>query len=99
MAAYLIANIEVTDPAAYEEYRKRVPATIAAHGGRYLSRGGAVRVLEGDFAPKRFVILEFPDVAAIERWYDCPEYRPLREIRARASKGSLWVVEGVPTTP
>ena len=57
MAAYLFANIEVTDADGYDEYRKRVPATIAAFGGRYLTRAGATEVLEGDWAPKRMVIL------------------------------------------
>jgi uncharacterized protein (DUF1330 family) len=95
VATYLIANIEVTDPVLYEEYRKVVPASIARFGGRFLCRGGAVQVLEGDFAPKRVVVLEFPDVAAIKRWYESPEYRPLLEMRQRASKGSLFIVEGV----
>ena len=95
MTAYVVASIEITDPAAYEGYRKGVPATISAHGGRYVCRGGAVHVLEGDFDPKRFVILEFPDVAAAQRWYDSPEYRPLRELRQRTSKGQLFIVEGL----
>jgi uncharacterized protein (DUF1330 family) len=95
VATYLIANIEITDPALYEEYRKVVPASIARFGGRFLCRGGAVRVLEGDFVPKRVVVLEFPDAAAIKGWYESPEYRPLLEMRQRASKGSLFIVEGV----
>jgi uncharacterized protein (DUF1330 family) len=95
MAAYLIANVEVTDPERYEEYRKVVPATIAKFGGRYLARGGAVEVLEGDIAPRRVVVLEFPDAAAIKRWYASPEYQHILELRHRASKGSLFIVEGV----
>jgi uncharacterized protein (DUF1330 family) len=95
MPAYVVGSVEITDPAGYEEYRKHVPATIAAHGGRYLTRGAAIEVLEGDWAPKRFVILEFPDMARLKAWYDSPEYRPLREIRARTSKSSLFVVEGL----
>jgi uncharacterized protein (DUF1330 family) len=95
MAAYLIANIEVLDPVMYEEYRKRVTATIAAHGGRYLTRGGAVDVLEGQFDVKRFVIVEFPSVAALRGWYASPEYQPLLQLRQRASKGALMVVEGL----
>jgi uncharacterized protein (DUF1330 family) len=95
MPAYVVGNVEITDPAGYEEYRKRVPATIAAHGGRYLTRAGAMEVLEGDWAPKRFVILEFPDMARLKAWYDSPEYRPLREIRARTAKSSLFAVEGI----
>ena len=67
MPAYLIANVEVTDPVGYEEYRRLAPAAIAAHGGRYLARGGgATTVLEGEFTPHRLVILEFPDMARLK---------------------------------
>jgi len=95
MAAYVIADVEVTDPAGYDEYRKGVPATIAAHGGRYLARGGAVQVLEGDWIPRRAVILEFPSLERARAWYDSPEYRPLREMRARASDSRLVIIDGV----
>jgi len=95
MPAYVIADVEVTDPATYEEYRKGVPATIAAHGGRYVARGGAVEVLEGDWIPRRAVILEFPSVERIKAWYDSPEYRPLRELRKRASNSRLVIIEGI----
>lgn len=95
MSAYLVANVEVTDPAGYEEYKKQAPATIASHGGRYLTRGGASEVLEGDWAPKRVVILEFANMAQLKTWYDSPEYRPLRQIRQRTTKSSVVVVEGL----
>ena len=65
MPAYLYATLDVTDPAAYEQYRQKVPALIAAHGGRYLVRGGATEVLEGNAQPLRQVILEFPDMAKL----------------------------------
>lgn len=94
MSAYVIANVEVTDPAAYEEYKKGVPATIAAYGGRYLTRGGAAETLEGDWSPRRVVILEFPDMARLKAWHASPEYRPLRAIRERAAKSVLVAVEG-----
>ncbi len=95
MAAYLYGNLEVTDPALYEQYRTQVPAMIAAHGGRYLARGGAVNVLEGDVIAQRQVILEFSDMAALKRFYDSPEYAPLKALRHRAARGSLVAVEGV----
>jgi len=95
MAAYLIANVEVTDPVAYEEYRRLAPAAIAAHGGRYLARGGATAVLEGEFAAHRLVILEFPDMARLRAFYDSPEYRPLLAIRQRTSHSTLTAIEGV----
>jgi len=94
MAAYLIANIDVVDPALYEEYRKGVGATIAAHGGRFLARGGPIEVLEGDFDAKRVVVVEFPDAAALRAWYASAEYQPLLRLRQRASRGMLMIVEG-----
>ena len=95
MAAYIYANVEVTDPVIYEEYRQKVPAMIAAHGGHYLVRGGAVEVLEGDIAPARQVIIEFPDMAALKGFYDSPEYTQLKAVRQRASKGSLIAIQGL----
>jgi uncharacterized protein (DUF1330 family) len=95
MAAYVIANIEVTDAAAYERYRKDVPATIERYGGRFLVRGGAVEALEGQFAPKRIVVLEFPSVERAKAWWNSAEYRPLLALRQSASRGDLFVVEGV----
>ena len=95
MAAYLVANIEVSDPAAFEEYRKRVPATIAAHGGRYLCRGGAVEMLEGEFDAKRIVVLEFPSVAAARAWYASPDYQELLRLREQAANTMLMMIEGL----
>jgi len=95
MTAYLIADIEVTDPVGYEEYKKRVPAVVAAHGGRYLARGGATDVLEGTWRPKRSAIIEFPSLASLKAFWDSPEYRPLRALRERAAKSNLVVIEGL----
>ena len=95
MAAYVIANVEVTDAVTYERYRKDVPATIEQYGGRFLVRGGAASALEGDFQPKRIVVLEFPSVERAQAWWDSPEYRPLRALRQSASRGDLFVVAGV----
>ena len=95
MPAYLFADVEVTDPAGYEQYRQRVSATIEAFGGRYLVRGGATEVLEGDWKPKRLVILEFVDMARLKAWYESPEYRPLIELRQRTTTSTLVAVEGV----
>ncbi len=95
MATYVIADIEVLDSAGYEEYRKQVPATIAAHGGRYLARGGATEVLEGDWSPKRCAILEFPDVAHVKAWWSSPEYVRLRAIRERTTRSHLIVTQGL----
>ena len=95
MAAYIYANVEVTDLAAYETYRAEVPALIAAHGGRYLVRGGAVTVLEGSGVPQRQVILEFPDMARLQAFYRSADYQRLIAVRQGASIGTLFAIEGV----
>jgi uncharacterized protein (DUF1330 family) len=95
MAAYIFASVEITDPAAYEDYRRRVPAIIAAYGGRYLARGGAVERLEGDAPLNRLVILEFPDMARLKAFYNSAEYQPLLAIRKRAARSNLLAIEGV----
>ena len=94
MPAYLIANIEVTDPEGFERYRAAVPALIAAHGGRYLVRGGAQTVLEGALPLKRLVILEFPSVEAAQRFYDSPDYAPLLKLRLDSTRSDAVIVEG-----
>lgn len=99
MPAYIFANIEITDPAAFEDYRQRVPAVIAAHGGRYLVRGGAVKRLEGDMVANRLVLLEFPDMARLEAFYNSPEYQSLLALRNRAAKSNLLAIEGVLSSP
>jgi uncharacterized protein (DUF1330 family) len=95
MAAYVIADIEVIDSAGFAEYQQKVPATIAAYGGRYLVRGGAAEVLEGNGSPKRCVVLEFPNMAQFKSWYASPEYLPLIAIRERTAKSNLLVIEGI----
>jgi len=95
MAAYILVDAQVTDPAQYEHYRALAPAAIAKYGGRYLVRGGAATVLEGEWQPHRVVVLEFPTVDAAKRFYDSPEYREAREVRKGAVRMSIFVVEGV----
>ena len=95
MPAYVIAEIEITDPATFDEYRKGVPATIAAYGGRYLARGGALESLEGGWAPKRMVILEFPSMAQAKAWYASAEYRDLLAMRLRSTKSRAVLMEGL----
>ena len=95
MAAYVIADIEILDRELFEEYRRKVPATIAAHGGRYLTRGGATEVLEGSWSPRRCVILEFPDMEQFRAWWSSAEYAPLRELRLRAADSNLVVTQGL----
>ncbi len=95
MAAYFIADLDVTDPKGIEEYRQGVPATIAKYGGRYLVRGGACSKLEGQWEPKRLVVLEFPTMEQAKRWYESPDYRELKALRFKTAKTNLVLVEGV----
>jgi uncharacterized protein (DUF1330 family) len=94
MAAYVIANVDVKDPAGYEEYRKLVPATIEKYGGKYLVRGGAFEKLEGEWQPKRLVVLEFGSLDQARRWYMSEEYRPAKALRKKSAASDLIVVEG-----
>ena len=94
MAAYLIVDIEIQDAAGFEDYRKAVPATIEKYGGKYLVRGGRFEKLEGEWQPKRLVILEFPSMEQAKRWYDSEEYREPKALRLRTSKANLILVEG-----
>ena len=95
MPAYVIADVTTTDPATMEEYRKQVPATIAKYGGRYLVRGGAHETLEGGWKPGRLIILEFPSLDDARRWYDCEEYRGPKDLRIRAGRTNLVIVQGL----
>jgi len=94
MAAYVIAEIEVTNPEGYEAYRTQVPATLKQYSGTYIVRGGAIEALEGGSAG-RMVILQFADVAAAKRWYNSPEYQAIVGSRQANSTGRLTLVEGV----
>jgi uncharacterized protein (DUF1330 family) len=94
MPAYVINDMEVTDPALLEEYKKLSPPTVAQFGGKFLARGGAFGVLEGEWQPKRLVILEFPDRERAEAWANSAEYAPAKQIRQRAARSNIVVVEG-----
>lgn len=94
MKAYVIAEIEVTDQAIYDDYRKQVLATIDKYNGRFLVRGGKTETLEGGWAPKRLIVLEFPSMEQATKWYRSPEYAPLITLRQRGARGRLVAVEG-----
>ena len=94
MSAYVIAEIEVTDPAAYEDYRKQVPGVVQKYKGKFIVRGGRIESMEGGWAPKRMVVVEFPSMDEALKFYRSPEYRPLIALRQSASKGKLIIVEG-----
>ncbi len=95
MTAYLISDVTVRDPGAFETYRTRAAASIKAFGGRYLVRGGQISVLEGQRHPSALVVVEFPDTATIQRWYASPEYASALEVRNQALIRSLVMVDGV----
>ena len=95
MPAYVIVDIEVTDPEGYEEYKVPAAATVVASGGRYLVRGGKTEALEGDWQPKRLVVLQFDSVEQAKAWYDSEEYGPLKDIRLRTTNSRMILVEGV----
>jgi uncharacterized protein (DUF1330 family) len=94
MPAYIIAEVEVTNPAGYETYRPLAGASIAQYGGRFVVRGGKSELLEGSPAPARVVVIEFADTAAAKRWYESPEYQAALKIRLANSRGRVILVEG-----
>ncbi len=94
MPAYVIVEIAVEDAAAYEEYKKLTPASIAAYGGRFVVRGGATEILEGDWQPQRMVVLEFKDVATAKQWWASEAYAAAKSIRQRSATTKMLVVEG-----
>ncbi len=95
MTAFLIADIEVTDPEGFEEYKRLANGTITAYGGKYVVRGGNFEVLEGDWSPRRIVILEFPTMSSLKAWYASPEYAPLKRIREQSANCRFVIVEGL----
>ncbi len=95
MSGYIVAVLDIQDPEAFEEYRRRVPGTIERYGGRYLVRGGAYEKLEGGWEPRRLTVVEFDSTEAARRWYESEEYGPLRELRSRATLSNVLLVEGV----
>jgi uncharacterized protein (DUF1330 family) len=94
MPAYVIVDIEIHDAERYAEYRALTPATIEAYGGRFVVRGGAVEVLEGDWRPQRLVVLEFPTLEQAQRWYDSDEYREPKAMRIASARTNMLIVEG-----
>lgn len=94
MSCYVIAHIDVTDPRRFRDYQVKVPGTIAAHGGRYLVRGGTSSDVEGAMPYPRHVVLEFPDRATAEGWYNSPEYQEILAIRLASAEGSVTIVDG-----
>ena len=95
MPAYLIADETITDETAFDEYKRQVLPLLERHGGRFLSRGGTVTVLESGsgWMPDRMVIIEFPDMAALTAWYDSSDYAPVKDIRLGSARSSLVALD------
>jgi uncharacterized protein (DUF1330 family) len=95
MSAYVIVQVEVKDPVRYDDYKKMVPPSIEKFGGRFLVRGGKTHTLEGNWAPKRFVMVEFPNVEQAKAWWDSPEYRAARDLRWATAESQMIIAEGI----
>jgi uncharacterized protein (DUF1330 family) len=95
MPAYVLADIEVRDPERYEKYKALAPPVIAAHGGRYLVRGGRTELLEGDWSPRRTVILEFPSLEKAKAWWDSIDYAEAKALRQASARTNMLIVEGL----
>lgn len=95
MAAYILANVKVTNPAQYEDYRRLSTLAMTEHGAEVLVRGGKTTVLEGDWAPERVVLLKFPSRDAAQAFYDSPEYGAAREAREGIAVMRMVLIDGV----
>jgi len=95
MPALIIVDIEVLDPVVYEDYKRLASASIAAHGGRYVVRGGKSEVLDGDWTPRRLVILEFDSFEKAKAWRASPEYAEAKKVREHCARSNMIVVESL----
>jgi uncharacterized protein (DUF1330 family) len=95
MAAYIVVDVDVRDRERYEDYKRLVAPTLPAYGGRFIVRGGAAETLEGDWAPGRVVILEFPSAEQARQWWGSDAYAPAKELRQQTARTQMILVEGV----
>lgn len=93
MAAFVIVEADIFDSAVYDEYKKLTPATVAAHGGKFVLRGNPVEALEGEWNHDRLVMLEFPDKKSARDWYYSKEYQEAKEIRSKGSTAKFLLIE------
>jgi uncharacterized protein (DUF1330 family) len=94
MPAYVVVQVDVKDPIRYDDYKKMVPASIEKFGGRFLVRGGKTHTMEGTWAPKRFVVVEFPSVERAKAWWASPEYAEAKALRQATSESQMIIAEG-----
>lgn len=95
MAAYMLVDNRVLDQEDFNEYIEKIPGVVAAHGGRFLARGGAIQVVEGDYTPERIVVIEFGSLEQANAFASSPEYLELSVIRNRSTRTSTIIVDGV----
>jgi uncharacterized protein (DUF1330 family) len=94
MKAYIIVDVNITDPVRYEDYKKLTPGSLVPYEGRFIVRGGAAETLEGSWKPGRIVVLEFPTLAKAKAWWSSEGYAPAKTLRQSASISRMIVVEG-----
>jgi uncharacterized protein (DUF1330 family) len=95
MAAYIVVQVDVKDPVRYEDYKRMVLPTLATYSGRFIVRGGRTETLEGSWKPKRFVVLEFPDMERARSWWASPEYAQAKALRQATSTTDMILAEGI----
>lgn len=95
MPAYVIVEIEIHDPVAYEEYKKLTPASISAYDGKFVVRGGITECVEGNWNPQRIVVLKFPSVERAKEWWQSEEYAEAKTTRQRSAKTKMLIVQGI----
>jgi len=95
MTAYVIVDINVTDPVRYEDYKRLAAPTVELYEGRYIARGGKTEVLEGDWSPNRLVILQFDSAEQAKNWLNSTEYSRPRDLRHETATSNMVLVDGV----
>jgi uncharacterized protein (DUF1330 family) len=95
MPAYVIVQVDVKDAVRYADYKRMVPPSLERFGGRFLVRGGATHTLEGNWAPQRFVMVEFPSVEQAKAWWASPEYAAAKALRQATADSMMIVAEGI----
>jgi uncharacterized protein (DUF1330 family) len=95
MPAYIVVEIDVHNPTEYEDYKKLTPGSLVNFKGKFIVRGGNTETLEGDWNPKRFVMIEFPTLELAKAWWTSEEYAPAKALRQRTASSKMIVVEGI----
>ena len=95
MSALIIVEVEVLDKARYETYKEMVPPSLAAYGGKFLVRGGQVETLEGEWSPKRLVVVEFPSMSQAKAWWESEEYSEAKALRQATAHTKMILAEGI----